>query len=135
MAHARRKFFELHTASKSQLAEQALHHIGQLYEVERQVKDLDVDARRRIRQERAKPLADALRLWMQEQRARAPDGSATAKAFYYSLKRWSALTRYLDDGQLPIDNITSNGRSGRLQWAGVIGCSRDPCVQASGRQL
>ncbi|CAM4423171.1 hypothetical protein BOTU111921_29480 [Bordetella tumbae] len=104
MAHARRKFYELHAASKSQLAEQALQHIGQLYEVERQVKDLDIDARRRIRQERSKPLADALHLWMKEQRARVPDGSATAKAFDYSLKRWSALTRYLDDGQLPIDN-------------------------------
>ncbi|GAB3341393.1 hypothetical protein GCM10027565_43400 [Bordetella tumulicola] len=41
---------------------------------------------------------------MQEQRARVSDGSATAKACDYNLKRWSALTRYLDDGQLPIDN-------------------------------
>ena len=33
-----------------------------------------------------------------------PDGSATAKALDYSLKRWPALTRYLDDGDLPISN-------------------------------
>ena len=76
MAHARRKFYELHAASKSQLAEQAPQHIGQLYEVERQVKDLDINTRRRIRQERSKPLANALHLWMQEQRTRVPDGSA-----------------------------------------------------------
>ena len=104
MAHARRKFFDLHASNKSPLAEQALHYIGQLYEVERQVQDLSPDERRRIRQEKAKPLADALHAWMHAQRARVPDGSATAKAFDYSLKRWVALTRYLDDGQLPIDN-------------------------------
>ncbi|RBP33579.1 transposase [Eoetvoesiella caeni] len=104
MAHARRKFFDLHVSAKSQLAEQALQYIGQLYEVERQVKDLTTEERRRRRQEQAKPVADALHAWMRAQRERVPDGSATAKALDYSLKRWVALTRYLDDGQLPIDN-------------------------------
>ena len=33
-----------------------------------------------------------------------PDGSATAKALDYSLKRWIALIRFADDGQLPVDN-------------------------------
>ena len=37
-------------------------------------------------------------------REKVPKGSATAKALDYSLKRWAALTRYLDDGCLPIDN-------------------------------
>lgn len=104
MAHARRKFFELHVANKSQLAEQALHYIGQLYDIERQVKDLSNEDRKQVRQTQAAPLAHALHAWMLAQRARVPDGSATAKALDYSLKRWSALTRYLDDGQLPIDN-------------------------------
>lgn len=104
MAHARRKFFDLHVASKSQLAEQALKYIGMLYDTERQVKDLDAEHRRRWRGEHAKPVADALHAWMLAQRVRVPDGSATAKALDYSLKRWVALTRYLDDGQLPIDN-------------------------------
>ncbi len=104
MAHARRKFFELHASNKSQLAEQALQYIGQLYDIERQVKDLPADERRRIRQEQARPLVDTLHQWMLAQRQRVPEGSATAKALDYSLKRWGALTRYLDDGQLPIDN-------------------------------
>jgi len=38
------------------------------------------------------------------QRDLVPNGSATAKALDYSLKRWVALTRYLDDGAVPIDN-------------------------------
>jgi transposase len=104
MAHARREFFKLHDSNQSPLAAQALHYTGQLYEIERQVKGLSADDRRRIRQTQAKPLADALQAWMLAQRSRVPDGTTTAKALDYSLKRWAALTRYLDDGQLPIDN-------------------------------
>ena len=104
MAHARRKFFDLHAANKSQLAEQALHSIAGLYEVERQVRDMSNEERWRIRQEKASPLLDALHDWMLAQRDLVPNGSATAKALDYSLKRWVALTRYLDDGAVPIDS-------------------------------
>ena len=104
MAHARRKFFELHVANKSQIAEYALGLIGQLYETERQAKALNPLDRQRLRQKQARPVADALFEWMRLQRTRVTDGSATAKALDYTLKRWQALTRYLDDGQLPIDN-------------------------------
>ncbi|RON80753.1 IS66 family transposase [Pseudomonas fluorescens] len=104
MAHARRKFFDLHVADKSQLAEQALHSIGGLYEVERQAKDMSDEERWRLRQEIAAPIAQKLHEWMLGQRDLVPEGSATAKALDYSLKRWVALTRYLDDGSLPIDN-------------------------------
>lgn len=47
--HARRKFYDLHVANNSQLAEQALRHIGQLYDIEREVRDLLPDERQRIR--------------------------------------------------------------------------------------
>jgi transposase len=57
-----------------------------------------------IRQVRARPIADALHDWMAGQRKLVSEGSAIAKALDYSLKRWEALTRYLADGQVPIDN-------------------------------
>ena len=104
LAHARRKFFDLHVGNKSQIAQQALDYIGQLYGVEREVKHLNPDARRQIRQTQSKPLAHAMHQWMVLQRQKITDGSATAKALDYSLKRWAALTRFVDDGQLPIDN-------------------------------
>ncbi|RMS75558.1 hypothetical protein CFBP6109_03401 [Pseudomonas syringae pv. cerasicola] len=50
------------------------------------------------------PIAEKLHEWMLAQRALVPEGSATAKALDYSLKRWVALTHYLDDGAVPIDN-------------------------------
>ncbi|VVN98784.1 IS66 family transposase ISPpu14 [Pseudomonas fluorescens] len=104
MAHARRKFFDLQVANKSQLAEQALRSISGLYEVERQALDMSDEDRWRIRQEKAAPILETLHNWMLAQRNLVPNGSATAKALDYSLKRWVALTRYLEDGAVPIDN-------------------------------
>ena len=104
MAHARRKFYELHTTKKSILAEQALQYIAALYEVEREVRDLEPDDRRRIRQEKAAPLMQTLHAWMIAQRELVFEGLVITKALDYSLKRWAALSRYLNDGTLPIDN-------------------------------
>jgi len=104
MAHARRKFFDLHATNKSQLAEQALRYIQVLYEIEQQIRDLEPDARRRIRQEKAAPAMDALHAWMIAQRELVHDGVAIAKTLDYTLNRWTALSRYLDDGVVPIDN-------------------------------
>lgn len=104
MAHARRKFHDLHQANKSDIAAEALRYIGELYAVERETRDMPPDQRQRIRQQRARPIADALHQWMLAHRQKVPDGSATAKALDYSLKRWTVLTRYLDDGAVPIDN-------------------------------
>jgi len=104
LAHARRKFFDLHANNNSQVAGDALKFFGQLYEVERELQDLDAEARRQVRQAKAKPVADALHAWMIAHRLKVPDGSAIAKALDYSLTRWTALARYLDDGALPPDN-------------------------------
>ena len=104
MAHARRKFFDLHATNKSTLAEQALRYIQLLYEIESEIRDLEPDLRRRIRQEKAVPVMDMLHAWMIAQRELVHDGLAIAKALDYSLKRWMALSRYLDDGAVPIDN-------------------------------
>jgi hypothetical protein len=75
MAPARRKFFDLHAANKSQLAEQALDAIGCLYEIEREARDMSDEERWRIRQEKASPILDALHDWMLAQRDLVPNGS------------------------------------------------------------
>src|SRR3546814_1583495 len=104
MAHSRRGFFDLFESSKSPVAVQAVKYLDQLYDIERELKDLPPDERRHRRQQQAKPLADKLHEWMLAQRQRVPDGSTTAKKLDYSLKRWDALTRYLEDGRVPMDN-------------------------------
>ena len=104
MAHARRKFFDLHVASKSQIAGFALEQFAKVYEIERQVKDLPAEERKTVRQQQSRPVLDALHEWMTLQRQKVPGNSAISKALDYSLNRWAALTRFLDDGQLPVDN-------------------------------
>lgn len=104
MAHSRRKFFELHDKHKSELAGQALRYMVSLYEIEAQVRDAEPDQRLAARQQRAGPILERLHAWLEEQRRRVPDGSAIARAIDYSLKRWPALVRYLDDPTVPIDN-------------------------------
>ena len=104
MAHARRKFHELWANHASPVGEQALKFFMRLYEVERDVQRLEPDERKAIRQQKSRPIADALRQCLTQQRQKMPDGSATARAIDYSLRRWVALVRFIDDGNLPIDN-------------------------------
>ncbi len=121
MAHARRKFFDLHANNQSQIAEQALITIQKLYQVEREVADLSPDERQRIRQLQAKPILDEFHDWLTRHRCQVPNGSSTAKAIDYSLKRWTALAHYIGDGQVPIDNNWIENRirpiaTGRKNW-------------------
>jgi len=104
MAHARRYFVDLHVANKSQFAADAIEWFRQLYAVETLVKDRKPEERLEARQTHSMPIASAFHDWLSTQRLRVPDGSATAKAIDYSLNRWRALTRYLQDPALPIDN-------------------------------
>ncbi|CRM99478.1 Transposase [Pseudomonas sp. 34 E 7] len=92
------------TRLKSLLAEQVLHSIGGLYEVERNAKEMSEEDRWRLHQETSAPIAEKLHEWMLAQRELVPEGSATAKALHYSLKRWVALTRYLEDSAVVVDN-------------------------------
>ena len=103
-AHARRKFYDLHQASGSPVAQEALNRIAALYRVEAAAKDLTAEDRKAYRQEHAAPLLQSLKAWLDQLRPAVPGASGTAKAIDYTLRRWSALTRYLEDGRDPIDN-------------------------------
>ena len=121
LAHARRKFNDLWVNHKSPLAEEALKLFGKLYDVEREARELSAEERQRMRQLQSQPIADKLREWLLLQRQKATDGTAIAKAIDYSLGRWKALTRFLDDGALPIDNNWVENRIrpialGRSNW-------------------
>jgi transposase len=103
-AHARRKFYELYAANKSPLAEEALNRIKALYEIEELIRGKLPDERKSVRQARAGPLLDALQRWLLDTRAKVSAKSDLAAAIHYALKRWTALTRYRDDGAIEIDN-------------------------------
>lgn len=103
-AHARRKFVDLHKASGSTIANEAIQRIATLYRIESELRDRDPDERQRNRQQHAKPVIDDLHRWLTTLRPQVLGASGTLTAIDYTLKRWAALTRYLDDGRYPIDN-------------------------------
>lgn len=104
MAYARRKFDELVKLAQSPVALQAVQRIAALYRIENEAKLSSREDRLSARQARAKPLCQEMQVWLRLERQRVPDGSAIARAIDYSLNRWGALTRFLDDGNVPIDN-------------------------------
>jgi transposase len=103
-AHARRKFETLVKANASEIANQALQRIAWLYRVEADASALTTAQRLEMRHNRSKPLCEELHTWLLLERRRVPDGSGIAGAIDYSLNHWPALTQFLLDGNVPIDN-------------------------------
>jgi transposase len=104
MAHARRPFHEIAQATNSPIAQNALVEIGKLYAIEREVKHLLPEERAACRRQRAGPITAEFKRWLDETYAKSPPKSAIGNALAYSINRWPALTRYLEDGWLNIDN-------------------------------
>jgi transposase len=116
--HARRPFFVLADLAEnarrkaqgkkpaviSPLALEAVRRIDALFEIERAINGQSAEQRRAVRHELSAPLVDDLHAWMREQRAKLSRGNEVAKAMDYMLKRWSAFTRFLDDGRICLSN-------------------------------
>jgi len=103
-AHVRRKFYDIQVASGSATATEAIERIGTLYDIEREIRGKLADLRCQIRQARARPLIEELQQWLNKTLSKLSRKSDTAAAIRYALSRWRALTRYLDDGRIEIDN-------------------------------
>jgi transposase len=102
VAHARRKFDEL--LGTSEVAKAAIKRIGWIYHVEGQIDGMDAQQRQAAREQLTRPLWKELHVWLKLERSRVPDGGSIAAAIDYSLNSWTALTRHLEDGAVPIDN-------------------------------
>ena len=105
-AHARRKFVEAEATSAA-LAHEAVTRIKALYAIEHEAKDLDAAERAALRQQKSQPLLDALKTWLDRERIQIVPKTPIADAFTYARNQWSALTVYITDGHLAIDNNTA----------------------------
>ena len=136
-AHTRRPFYEFYVATKSPLAAEALARIGKLYEIEAEIRGHAAEHRHAVRQERSRPVVEALHAWLQEQLPRLSGTSPLAAAMRYALRHWSGLILFLDDGRIEIDtNVVERGMrpvalarknalfagsdSGAVRWAVVM---------------
>lgn len=103
-AHFRRGIFDLHRVQPTPLTTDLLERIGLIYAVEASVREQPPGVRRQARQEQSRPLVDALRAVIDDALRRLSPKAEMAKACRYGIKLWPALTRFLDDGRLEIDN-------------------------------
>ena len=103
-AHVRRKFFDLHALQASPVALEALNRIGAFYKIESGVRGRPPDERGRIRQLQTQPLMHELKAWFEQTLSRVSTKSELAVSIRYALTRWVALTRFIDDGRVEIDN-------------------------------
>jgi hypothetical protein len=101
-AHARRKFEELDRHST--VGAEALKRFERIYRIERAIAKFSGPQRLQARKSMTAKRWEALHDWLQLERSRVADGSATARALDYSLKRWPALSAFLDDGDVAFDN-------------------------------
>jgi hypothetical protein len=103
-AHVRRPFFELDAVGDSPTAREALERIQALFAIEAEIRGRPAAERQAIRQARAGPLLEDLHRWFHATLAKLSRKSPLAVAIRYALTRWTALTRYLNDGRLELEN-------------------------------
>ena len=117
-AHARRKFFVLADiagsarraaqgkapAVLSPICLEAVQRIDALFDIERDINGHTAEARQATRQALAAPLIADLHRWLGEQRGKLARGNDVDRAIDYLLKRWTAFTRFLDDGRICLSN-------------------------------
>lgn len=103
MAHARRKFKEAEDNDRDRSAH-ALKVFQQIYDIERQIKNLSAEERKEVRQQSTLPKLNELHQWIVEQYKAVTPTSPVGKAMAYSMKLWKGLTAFTTDGQLEIDN-------------------------------
>ena len=103
-AHARRYLYDVHVATGSKAAEEALRRIAELFAIEADIKGRDPNQRCDVRQQKTVPLLGELKTFLETTLARISGKSKFAKAIRYALSRWEALTRFATDGRLEMEN-------------------------------
>ena len=111
-AHARRKFHDMHVLNATPITTHALKTIGELYAIEKIIRGKSPAERLKVRQEQSAPIVNALRTWLTEQITTVSKKSVTATAIGYALNQWQALTLFLSNGQVEIDNNAAYTASG-----------------------
>jgi hypothetical protein len=105
-SHLRRQFYEVYVGGNAPIATEALARVKLLYDIEAEIRGLPPGVRRAIRQERSKPMIEALKPWFEASLAKVPKGGKLADALRHGLNQWDGLCRYLDDGRIEADSNT-----------------------------
>ena len=103
-AHARRKIYDVHVATGSAAARDALDMIAQLFAIEADIRGQSPTERCAARRQNSAPILAELKSFLDATLAKVSGKSSLAGAIRYATSRWAALTRYVDDGHLEMSN-------------------------------
>ena len=103
-SHVRRRFYELAQGGAAPIASEALTRIAALYRIEGEIRGRSAEERHVVRQQRSRPLVEALQPWLREKLSLISQKTKLADAIRYALSRWAGLCLFLDDGRIEIDN-------------------------------
>jgi transposase len=105
-AHVRRRFYELAAAGPAPIASEALRRIAALYAIETEGRSRNAEERRELRQQKSRPILDALEPWLRTQLGQISQKTKLAEAIRYTLSHWEGLIRFAHDGHIEIDSNT-----------------------------
>lgn len=120
--HARRKFVEaFRTSGAKDIGKKGIAFYKKLYELEEKMKDCSPAEKLKVRQEKARPVLDEMKSWVDEKRGKITPKSVGGKAINYFYNEYPYLTRYLEDGKLKISNCEVENKIrpfavGRKNW-------------------
>ena len=103
-SHVRRHFYELAQGGAAPIASEALARMAALYRIEGEIHGRSAEERHGVRQQRSRPLVEALQPWLREKLSLISQKTKLADAIRYALSRWAGLCLFLDDGRAESDN-------------------------------
>jgi len=106
LAHARRKFFEIHKSTGCPVSAEALQRFAAIYRIEARIRGTSAEERLAVRQAETQALFDAFKPRLMDRLSEISAKSALAKAIRYTLGHWSGLGVFLADGRVEVDNNT-----------------------------
>lgn len=123
MAHVRRKFFDVHKASKKPggSANMILQLIQKLYKIEEEIKDKTVDERKQVRLKKSKPILTEIKSWLDTNQNKYPPQGLMGKAVTYATNQWQYVINYLKDGRIASTTTLQKTESGHLRSAEKTG--------------
>ena len=104
-SHLRRYFYDEYVSTKSPLAAEVLVRVRALYAIEAEIRGHPAEHRRAVRQERSRPIVEALHGWLQDQVKRVSGASDLAIAMRYAIRHWPGLVVFLDDGRVEMGRV------------------------------
>ncbi|QQP87557.1 IS66 family transposase (plasmid) [Skermanella sp. TT6] len=138
LSHARRKFVAVFRTTRSEVAREVIGRLGEVYAIEARIRGTTAETRLRVRQDRSRPILEALKVRLMAVRAEISGQSSLAKAISYTLGHWDGLVAFLEDGRIEVDTNTVErlmrpiglGRKNAL-FAGSAAGGRDWAILAS----